>query len=248
MDALLEAKIFVCKEKLGHEESRFCSEKNTGIGNSNSSKAYLCFQYNNRIECLQPCKYCHVYSICSKNYLQKSCPCLSRPQNRDRTTENRFGTGNPNFILQDQKEWLSNPFNYIAKSFPYKLTDNLELLDQRKLLQIDGWRHHLQAHPDKVYIQTILDIITYGAKIGYTGPDQFIISKNLISANNALDILTADLEQQISHHCLLQVKTLPSKFICSPLGFAPKLDNTWRHIHHLSHLEDIFVNDYIPEE
>ena len=49
-------------------------------------------------------------------------------------------------------------------------------------------------HPDKTYKQTIHDIIVYEAKIGYTGPDQFILSNNLASANVAPEILTMDVE------------------------------------------------------
>lgn len=116
-------------------------------------------------------------------------------------------------------------------------------------LKIEGWRKHLAGHPDTLYKQTIFDIIQYGAKIGYTGPDQFIFSKNLSSAKSAPDIITKDLEKQVASDRVTKVVSLPQQFISSPLGLVPKpRSNGWRRIHHLSHPEGQSVNDYIPEE
>lgn len=48
-----------------------------------------------------------------------------------------------------------------------------------------------------MFKQTLLDMIQYGVKIGYTGPDQFILSGNLLSANEAPNTITKDPEHQI---------------------------------------------------
>ena len=125
--------------------------------------------------------------------------------------------------------------------------DKLEALQQGPLI-LAGWKKHLETHPDNVYKQAIFDIIRYGAKIGYTGPEQFILSPNLLSAKEAPDILTKDVEKQRDKGRLTRVDILPSKFISSPLGLVPKSNGTWRRIYHLSHPEGSSVNDFIPQE
>lgn len=86
-------------------------------------------------------------------------------------------------------------------------------------LKREGWRKRLDTHPDRYYVNMILDIIEYGAKIGYQGPLQQILSKNLSSAT-----------------------------ISSPLGLVPKPNGGWRRIYHLSHPRGSSVNCNIPEE
>ena len=115
-------------------------------------------------------------------------------------------------------------------------------------LRRKGWEKYLIKHPDRIYANTLLDIISFGAKIGYTGPDQFIISKNLVSANEAPATLDKDLAVQIEKDRVVKLTAPPAKFISSPLGLAPKPNGEWRRIHHLSHPRDHSVNDYIPEE
>ena len=88
----------------------------------------------------------------------------------------------------------------------------------------------------------------YGAKIGYTGPNQLILSKNLTSADEAPHILTQDLENQIAHHRLIKIDSLPPKLICSPLGLVSKSNGGWRQIHHLFYPPGRSVNDFIPQE
>ena len=88
----------------------------------------------------------------------------------------------------------------------------------------------------------------YGAKIDYTGPDQFILSNNLASANAAPEMLTMDVEDQRARNRLIEVPTLPARYICSPLCLILKVNGGWRRIHHLSHPEGNSVNDFIPEE
>jgi hypothetical protein len=111
-----------------------------------------------------------------------------------------------------------------------------------------AWSEWLANHPDRRYAQTLLDIIVYGAKIGYTGPDQTILSRNLSSANESPTTLSADISAQFNKGQLGKLTSLPPKFISSPLGLVPKSDGTWRRIHHLSHPMGNSVNDHIPPE
>ena len=112
-----------------------------------------------------------------------------------------------------------------------------------------AWEELLRTHPDRLYAQTLVDIIRHGVRIGYEGPDQFIISQNLASANDDPATLTADLITQNTHNRLKSIIPDPSqRFICSPLGLVPKSDGGWRRIHHPSFPPGSSVNDFIPTE
>jgi hypothetical protein len=115
-------------------------------------------------------------------------------------------------------------------------------------LKVAGWALHLRNHPDQSYVNSLLDIITFGAKLGYTGPDQLVVSDNLASALLQPDDITSDIEKRIALLQIRRIDTVPSKYICSPLGLTPKSDGGWRRIHHLSHPPGRSVNDHIPRE
>lgn len=103
-------------------------------------------------------------------------------------------------------------------------------------------------HPDKQYTATILDIIKFGAKIGYVGPKQRILSQNLPTAQNAPDVLTMDLETQLAYDRVTRLDTILEWFISSPLGLVPKSNGKWRRIHHLSYPLGKSVNCHIKEK
>lgn len=109
----------------------------------------------------------------------------------------------------------------------------------------------MRDHPDKQYKAIILDVIRYGAKIGYSGPKQHILSDNLLTANDAPGLIAKDLQTQIKHDRVTQVdrKELPEFLICSPLDLVPKATKEkWRRIHHLSHPRGKSVNCHILED
>ena len=87
----------------------------------------------------------------------------------------------------------------------------------------------------------------FGAKIGYQGPRQRILSANLPTANEAPEVLLQDLHEQQRLNRLTRVNIIPQSFISSPLGLVPKGDGRWRRIHHLSHPRGKSVNCHIPE-
>lgn len=94
----------------------------------------------------------------------------------------------------------------------------------------------------------IQDIIEFGAKIGYYGPLQKILSKNLLSAIDIPDINSQDLDNQIQYNRITKVDIFPIQFISSPLELVPKPNGGWQHIHHLSHPWGSSVNCNIAEE
>ena len=115
-------------------------------------------------------------------------------------------------------------------------------------LRVEGWKFWLAQHPDHIYRETIVSIILHGARIGYCGPKQKIISANLPSATDDPDTLTADLENQIAADRLTEITDVGDHFICSPLGLVPKSNGKWRRIHHLSYPRGRSVNCHIPKE
>jgi hypothetical protein len=92
-----------------------------------------------------------------------------------------------------------------------------------------------------------MDIIRYGAFIGYAGPTQFIIGEYMPSALNDRNSITKDIEKRTATSKILRLTTRPAKYIVWPLGLAPKQEGTWRRIHHLSSPREHSVNDYIPQ-
>lgn len=120
------------------------------------------------------------------------------------------------------------------------------LLNSPSPLQAEHWRHLLLPHGGDLG-QNIFNILTYGAQIGYTGPQVHITSKNLNSASEAPNTITSQLQADLMLGRVSPChNTFP--FISSPLGLVPKSDGGWRRIHHLSHPPGRSVNDGIPTE
>lgn len=136
----------------------------------------------------------------------------------------------------------------IAESFPYALVDYTAPLARPEPLIAAGWEVALRDHPDKQYKAIILDIIKFGAKIGYTGPQQRILSANFPTAQDAPDVLAKDLKTQIELDRVTRVHDIPEFIICLPLGIVPKSGGKWRRIHHLSHPRGKSVNCHIAED
>jgi hypothetical protein len=117
------------------------------------------------------------------------------------------------------------------------------LRDSPSPLCIQAWIENLQRYPGLLpYI--IHGILTFGARTGYDGPDQFIISRNL--PLSAEDQLLIDAKVSVDEAAGLIERVFPSPpFICSPLGMVPKHDGGRRRIHHLSFPPGLSVNDFI---
>ena len=122
---------------------------------------------------------------------------------------------------------------HIADTFPYKLLSDVPtpLFHPGPLIPT-AWEKLLSSHPDRLYAYTIVQIIRHRARIGYTGPDQLILSPNLPSANDSVETLDQDLQDQNSHHRLMPIPNPGDRFISSPLGLVPKsgpgVTNAWR--------------------
>ncbi|TMD69347.1 MAG: hypothetical protein E6I91_02300 [Chloroflexi bacterium] len=109
-----------------------------------------------------------------------------------------------------------------------------------------AWAALLAEYPGE--LPSLIDgILRCGARIGYTGPPQLILSKNLASALDDPNLIAKKISEELEAGLIRPVT--PSKpFICSPLGLVPKGDGGWRRIHHLSFPDDSSVNAFIPRE
>ena len=108
-----------------------------------------------------------------------------------------------------------------------------------------AWATLLDKYPGE--LPKLIDgIITYGYKIGFTGPHNHHLSKNLSTALLDAPKMTATLLEDLKRKRVLQVDG-ESPFIGSPLGFVPKPGGKLRRIHHLSHPRNSSTNDGIKQ-
>jgi hypothetical protein len=93
----------------------------------------------------------------------------------------------------------------------------------------------------------ITKILQHGYRIGYKGPEQLILSKNLkiCSINPALISSKIVEDLQLGR---LEYTEPVGPLIVSPLGLVPKHDGGIHRIHYLSYPDDMSVNAHIAEE
>ena len=100
-------------------------------------------------------------------------------------------------------------------------------MDRPGPLKPEGWAHLLKNHFDKIFVQTLFDIITRDVKIDYKSSRiVFHISKNHVSINEIPDILTVDVKKQSEAD---RLKILPSSlleiYVCFSLDLIFKSDD-----------------------
>lgn len=118
------------------------------------------------------------------------------------------------------------------------------LLDLPSPLQPHAWSVLLQNYPGDLGL-SIKNILLHGVLIGYEGPDQVRLSRNLASAQNDQETITVKLKEDLHLRRVLPIQPI-YPFISSPLGLVPKSSGGLRRIHHLSHPKLHSVNDHIP--
>src|SRR5271156_6018275 len=129
-----------------------------------------------------------------------------------------------------------------------------QTLPSQSPLNPDKFRELLSDYPQPEFPTLLADIIQWGAKIGYQGPQQVKIRRpNHLSANLEPRIITNDLTKDVAENRLIILSKLPSeRYYCSPLGLVPKKDSKgmqsgWRRIFDLSAPINSSVNDYVDE-
>jgi hypothetical protein len=94
---------------------------------------------------------------------------------------------------------------------------NPPLQDSPSPFHLDAWDTLLSHYPGNLRL-ILTSILQFGALVGYTGPDRYILSKNLISANDAPEVMHDKLMEDLRFRRV--VPTFPQyPFISSPLGF-----------------------------
>jgi hypothetical protein len=149
------------------------------------------------------------------------------------------------------------PASEFNTTIRYELFTPHRLPMQPSPLKVEGWRALLLDHPDRNFVNTLLGIITYGARVGYEGPRHGrnpVVYDNLSTAALEPTLLRTDLEKQLEANRLKtyeSLHSLPNGYIASPLGLTDKSDGSKRRIHHLSFPSKYpaeSVNGNIPEE
>lgn len=206
-------------------------------GNSFVSSIKVCFKWNLEKNYPSNCKFLHQCTNCMGNHTKRRCS--------SRSITSSFNNVNTTPVSQRQQQ-PQYTLKFISKSFSYSVTNLTNTsLYKPGLLSIKGQKTWLKNYLDKTYQEKILSIIICGAKIGYCGPKQKIISDNLPLATNDPDTLTADLKNQIAADQLTKVSDMEDYFIFFLLGLAPKSNSKWRQIHHLLYPHNYSVNCYI---
>ena len=110
---------------------------------------------------------------------------------------------------------------------------------------------HLSNHPDKEFVNKLLNSAKYGVDIGYTGPRNYRESKNWPSAYKYKEAVRKSITKDVERGRKLGPFSHPpfEAFIGSPMGaFPKKRSDKYRIIHDLSWPPQNSVNDYISKE
>jgi hypothetical protein len=120
-------------------------------------------------------------------------------------------------------------------------------------LNPSGIAELLQRYPDKRFVDTITTIATSGARLGYEGSLLGQTRRpNHASSFSHADVITDQIQNEISKGRIKEIADLPSNYFCSPIGLTPKITEGtqagWRVIFDLSSPEGHSVNDNILKE
>ena len=118
-------------------------------------------------------------------------------------------------------------------------------------INADKLAFELVSHPNRSFVNNLLNALRYGSRISYTGPQKSRVSRNLILASQHPEVITASLNKEIQLGGV--AGPFPSSpllnFQCHPIGVVPKKHSTeWQTICHLSYPKGNSINDYIPKD
>ena len=110
------------------------------------------------------------------------------------------------------------------------------------------FERELASHPDHNFVSSIVQGITLGVKIGYTGPQCTLICSNLPSAHLNPQVIEDTLRRECEAGRMAGPFAEPPlpNFRSSGIGLVPaKKGGGWRMIHHLSAPVGGSINDFI---
>ena len=118
-------------------------------------------------------------------------------------------------------------------------------------LDVDKLVVELINHPNRSFVDNLVNALRYRTRIGYLGPQKFRVSNNLISTSQHPEVISANLSKEMSLGRVAGpffLSPLPN-FQYHPIDVVPKKHSKeWRTIYHLSYPPDDSVNDHIPKD
>ncbi len=196
-----------------------------------STKLSVCNKFNDDSCIYSSCTYQHICSECDETYAAINC---------------KTSNSNSQSIIKKRWRWILISLILILKFFSYQLMKIDEIsLTRRDSLDASAWQTQLIEHFDCRYVQTLLFIIEHEAKIEYQDLNQLILSKNLLSTNEASNTLQINLMQQVHCDRLIEIQHVSHRFIFSSLRLVSKENDRWHWIHYLSYLKEKSVNCFI---
>ena len=109
----------------------------------------------------------------------------------------------------------------------------------------------MASHPDKAFTSKLIHSLTHGFDIGYEGPCDTLIARNLRSAFEHPEVVDEALKSEVAENRMAgPYPSLPlPRLRCSGVGVVAKKDGSWRLINHLSAPVGSTINDFIdPNE
>ena len=136
---------------------------------------------------------------------------------------------------------VSDKFNQLIVPLPSKPTTPVNVITLEQ---------ELTGYPDMNMVDYLLSGFKQGFRIGYEGLDFPLITKNLPSATDNPEQVTAAIIKELERSHTAGPFTQPpfENFRCSPLGAVPKKDGTHRLIIDLSSPSGLSINDFISKE
>ena len=109
---------------------------------------------------------------------------------------------------------------------------------------------YLTSHPDRNFVNFLLDGFTNGFSVGYQGPLTAGQCRNLLSARSNPAAVTRAISKEVERgHTAGPFDIMPFPLLhCSPLGAVPKKDGTYRIILDLSSPRGSAINEGISPE
>ncbi|XP_055354770.1 uncharacterized protein LOC129600309 [Paramacrobiotus metropolitanus] len=117
-------------------------------------------------------------------------------------------------------------------------------------LKAHAFAHFLKEHPDQQFVSYLLNILRYGADIGYRGPKRSMRTPNAASARIYAKHLQSQIDAEVSlTHSVGPFSSPPfPTFVINSLGVRPKPDGKFRILMDMSRPTGHSVNDYISKE
>jgi len=138
-------------------------------------------------------------------------------------------------------------------SLPFSAYSSSTSVPSSSTLNPTGIRRSLALYPDPGFVDTLCNIATHGARIGYEGRlDVQMRRPNHKSAYANPSAVSDAVHKELAKQRIFPLHQLPNRYFCSSIGVVPKrtdgIQTGWRGIFDLSCPDGRSVNDGIPTD